>query len=78
MAGHLHPAAKVTRHGRSVRRRAFVTDDVCPHDGGKLSDGFVDGGKLVCARHGWEFDGCTGACPERDVVIATRLLGRKT
>ena len=26
VAGHLHPAAKVRSHGRSVRRRAFVTD----------------------------------------------------
>ncbi|MYZ50302.1 ligase-associated DNA damage response endonuclease PdeM [Rhizobiales bacterium L72] len=26
VAGHLHPAAKVARHGRSVRRRAFVSD----------------------------------------------------
>jgi len=26
VAGHLHPAAKVRRHGRSVRRRAFVSD----------------------------------------------------
>lgn len=26
VAGHLHPAAKVRRHGRSVRRRAFVCD----------------------------------------------------
>ena len=26
LAGHLHPCAKVVRSGRSVRRRAFVTD----------------------------------------------------
>ncbi|HSG94049.1 MAG TPA: ligase-associated DNA damage response endonuclease PdeM [Afifellaceae bacterium] len=26
VAGHLHPAARVRRHGRSVRRRAFVSD----------------------------------------------------
>jgi DNA ligase-associated metallophosphoesterase len=26
VAGHLHPAAKVRRHGRTVRRRAFVGD----------------------------------------------------
>ncbi|MGQ7790968.1 ligase-associated DNA damage response endonuclease PdeM [Faunimonas sp. B44] len=26
VAGHLHPAAKIARHGRSVRRRAFVGD----------------------------------------------------
>jgi len=26
IAGHLHPAARVTAHGRGVRRRCFVTD----------------------------------------------------
>lgn len=57
--------------------RAFVTPDACPHDGGFLSDGFLEGDRLVCARHGWEFDGCTGQCPTRDVVIPTRLYGRK-
>ena len=42
--------------------RAFVVADACPHDGGPLSDGFVDGDRLVCARHGWEVDPCTGTC----------------
>ncbi len=54
-------------------RRAFVVDDRCPHDGGPLSDGFLDGDQLVCARHGWEVDPCTGACGRRQV--ATRAVG---
>lgn len=45
--------------------RAFVVPDHCPHDGGPLSDGFVDAGRLVCARHGWEFDPESGACITR-------------
>jgi nitrite reductase/ring-hydroxylating ferredoxin subunit len=36
--------------------RLVVVDDVCPHDGGRISDGFVDGERLVCARHGWELE----------------------
>lgn len=28
IAGHLHPCATVTRHGRSLRRRCFAADDV--------------------------------------------------
>jgi nitrite reductase/ring-hydroxylating ferredoxin subunit len=40
--------------------RAFVLPDRCPHDGGRLSDGFVEAGRLVCGRHGWEFDPATG------------------
>ena len=48
-------------------RRAYAVDDRCPHDGGPLSDGFLDGDRLVCARHGWEVDPCTGACGRRQV-----------
>jgi nitrite reductase (NADH) small subunit len=40
--------------------RAFAIPDWCPHDGGRLSDGFVEAGRLVCGRHGWEFDPATG------------------
>jgi nitrite reductase/ring-hydroxylating ferredoxin subunit len=40
--------------------RAFALLDRCPHDGGRLSDGFVEAGRLVCSRHGWEFDPRTG------------------
>jgi nitrite reductase/ring-hydroxylating ferredoxin subunit len=35
---------------------------VCPHDGGRISDGFVDGERLVCARHGWELVARNGRC----------------
>jgi phenylpropionate dioxygenase-like ring-hydroxylating dioxygenase large terminal subunit len=42
--------------------RLVVVDDVCPHDGGRISDGFVDGERLVCARHGWELEVFGGAC----------------
>ncbi|HWM88433.1 MAG TPA: Rieske (2Fe-2S) protein [Kofleriaceae bacterium] len=40
--------------------RRFSLPDWCPHDGGRLSDGFVEAGRLVCGRHGWEFDPETG------------------
>ncbi len=40
--------------------RTFAVPDWCPHDGGRLSDGFVEAGRLVCGRHGWEFDPATG------------------
>lgn len=53
-------------------RRAFVVDDKCPHDGGSLSDGFLDGDQLVCARHGWEVDPCAGIC--RHFSVASRQI----
>lgn len=40
--------------------RSFVLPDWCPHGHGRLSDGFVEAGRLVCSRHGWELDPATG------------------
>lgn len=39
-----------------------VVDDTCPHDGGWISDGYVEGELLVCARHGWQLRVCNGRC----------------
>jgi nitrite reductase/ring-hydroxylating ferredoxin subunit len=39
-----------------------VVDDDCPHDGGLISDGYVEGELLVCARHGWQLRACNGRC----------------
>src|SRR5262245_33162443 len=33
--------------------KLVVVEDSCPHDGGLISDGYVEGDHLVCARHGW-------------------------
>ena len=48
---------------RLVDGRLCVVPDQCPHDGGRISDGWVDGDRLVCARHGWEIDPCNRPCP---------------
>ena len=42
--------------------KLVVVDDRCPHDGGRISDGWVDGERLVCARHGWELEVEGGTC----------------
>lgn len=42
--------------------KVVVVADECPHDGGRISDGFVAGERLVCARHGWELEPCNGVC----------------
>ncbi|MGH7366741.1 MAG: Rieske (2Fe-2S) protein [Candidatus Rokuibacteriota bacterium] len=34
----------------------------CPHQGGSLCDGWVEGEIVICPLHGWEFDMRTGAC----------------
>jgi nitrite reductase (NADH) small subunit len=30
-------------------------ENTCPHRGGSLGDGFVDGEKITCPLHGWQF-----------------------
>ena len=36
--------------------------DDCPHQGGSLCEGWVEGDIVICPVHGWEFDMRTGAC----------------
>ena len=38
----------------------YAIEDTCPHAGGPLSEGQVDGGKVVCPWHEAEFDLTTG------------------
>ncbi len=35
-------------------------DGICPHQGGPLADGPVEGTCVVCPWHGWQFDVNTG------------------
>jgi nitrite reductase (NADH) small subunit len=38
----------------------MALDNVCPHRGGPLAEGFIEHGKIVCPWHQWEFDLATG------------------
>jgi len=35
---------------------------VCPHQGGPLAEGGLDGTIVTCPWHGWSFDVVSGAC----------------
>lgn len=39
-----------------------AVSDVCPHAGGALGEGYLDGPVLTCPLHGWTFDVRDGAC----------------
>jgi nitrite reductase/ring-hydroxylating ferredoxin subunit len=47
---------------RTATGRLYVLPDRCPHDGGPISDGYVDGEHVICARHGWEIEAGSGRC----------------
>ena len=38
----------------------FAIEDVCTHDFGTLTGGYVEGGEIMCPRHGARFDIRTG------------------
>ena len=57
----------VTVKGRAIaifniKGEYFGLFNRCPHQGGSLCDGMVEGDIVICPLHGWEFDLRSGAC----------------
>jgi nitrite reductase (NADH) small subunit len=44
----------------NVNGTITAMDNVCLHMGGPLGQGVVEGNKIVCPWHGWEYDLKTG------------------
>ena len=42
----------------------FAIDDECPHAGGSLSEGMLDGEEVICPLHAYAFETATGHCPD--------------
>jgi len=43
-----------------------ATSNICPHQGGPLDEGELDGNLIICPWHGWMFnieDGCSVMSP---------------
>ena len=40
----------------------YALNDLCPHRGAPLSEGFLDAGKVFCPWHCFDFDLKTGEC----------------
>ncbi len=51
-------ALAIARVGDEV----YALDNVCPHAGGPLGDGVLEGCELTCPWHGWTFDVTNGSC----------------
>jgi len=41
----------------------FAVDNSCPHRGGPLGEGCLQGTVVTCPWHGWQFDVRTGESP---------------
>jgi nitrite reductase (NADH) small subunit len=44
----------------NVNGAISAMDNVCLHHGGPLGQGIIEGGKVVCPWHGWQYDPQTG------------------
>jgi nitrite reductase (NADH) small subunit len=55
-------------------------DGICPHQGGPLADGPVEGTTVTCPWHGWQFDVRTGKTPLgariKQAVYEVKVEGR--
>jgi nitrite reductase (NADH) small subunit len=47
----------------NVNGEILAIDAICPHQGGPLVDGALEGTMLTCPWHGWQFDVKTGRTP---------------
>lgn len=66
----------------NVDGQFHVIDGICPHAGGPLGKGNLQGNTVTCPWHGWQFDVTTGKhclnetlCqPSYEVTIADQMV----
>ena len=46
----------------------YALDNCCPHAGGPLGEGFLDGDCVECPWHGWRYNVRTGERPENPQI----------
>jgi nitrite reductase (NADH) small subunit len=70
------PAIAVFRTGDDA---VFALEDRCPHRGGPLSEGIVQGHAVACPLHGWVILLASGIAEAPDegcvATVAARLVG---
>jgi nitrite reductase (NADH) small subunit len=78
-------AKEVEHDGRvyaifNVDGALLAIDGICPHQGGPLAEGYVEGTCVTCPWHGWEFDLRTGTMPSgsriKQPVYEVKVEGR--
>jgi nitrite reductase (NADH) small subunit len=78
-AGELQPGSviQVEQNGGvyaicNVDGKVYCLEGTCPHAGGPLGEGNLNGNHVVCPWHGWEFDCRTGQNDfDEDMRVAT-------
>jgi nitrite reductase (NADH) small subunit len=52
----------------NVNGTISAMDNVCLHRGGPLGQGIIEGNKVVCPWHGWQWDVTTGEAAQNTSV----------
>jgi nitrite reductase/ring-hydroxylating ferredoxin subunit len=47
----------------NVDGKYYCTSNICPHQGGPLHEGMLEGANIVCPWHAWVFDISNGVSP---------------
>jgi nitrite reductase/ring-hydroxylating ferredoxin subunit len=56
----------------NVEGTFYAMDGICPHAGGPLGEGELNGSVVTCPWHGWQFDVTTGQhCLTANIVHGT-------
>jgi nitrite reductase/ring-hydroxylating ferredoxin subunit len=78
-------AKEVEHEGRvyaifNVGGLLLAIDGICPHQGGPLAEGAVEGTTVTCPWHGWQFDLQSGTMPSgsriRQAVFEVKVEGQ--
>ncbi|HQE83156.1 MAG TPA: Rieske 2Fe-2S domain-containing protein [Candidatus Hydrogenedentes bacterium] len=51
-----------------IEGRVYALSDVCPHQGGRLSQGYVQEGAVYCPWHEWRFALEPSDAPPNDLI----------
>jgi len=54
--------------------QVFATQAACPHKGGPLADGLIDGASVVCPLHDRVFAFATGAGPDCSITVYNAVV----
>ncbi len=52
----------------NVNGKICAIFQTCPHQGGPLDEGGLDGNVVTCPWHGWQFDVTSGVCIFNDTI----------
>lgn len=47
----------------NVDGKVYACSNICPHQGGPLAEGILEGSSIICPWHAWAFDLESGTSP---------------